>query len=114
MHWQLKLAPLYANLPDPMVEEFKYSTEFVFDLISADDEAKKILYSFRFTAFIEEGKAEFEYGGEILVAFDDDDDYEKFSGDPASIPAALKFDVMFATRNFFEAMGVFFNIDSYM
>jgi hypothetical protein len=114
MHWQLKLEPLYANLPEPIVGDFKYNTEFAFDLINADPDKFEILYSYRFTVFIEDGKAEFEYGGEILVHFDDDDDYEKFASDPASIPGALKFDVMYSTRQFFEAMSLFFHIDSYV
>lgn len=114
MHWQLKLAPLYINLPEPIVGEFKYTTEYNFQFLSATEEKQEILYTFSFHAFIDEGKAELEYGGEILSHFDEPKEFEEYKDDPASIPSAMKFDVMFSTRNFFEAMSFFFNIDSYV
>ncbi len=114
MHWHYSLKPLYINLPDPVPTDFTYNTEYSFELVNATEESLEILYSFHFSAFINDGQSEFEYGGDILLKFDDAKEYEKFSNDPASIPSAVKFDVMFATRQFFQALGITFNVDSYV
>ncbi|OLS13549.1 MAG: hypothetical protein RBG13Loki_2829 [Promethearchaeota archaeon CR_4] len=114
MHWHYSLKPLFINLPDPVPTDFTYNTEYSFELLNANEQALEILYSFHFSAFINDGQSEFEYGGDILLRFDEIKEFEKFSNDPSSIPSAVKFDVMYATRQFFQSLGITFNVDSYV
>ena len=114
MHWHHSLKPLYINLPEPIPADFHYNTEYNFELLNANEESLEILYAYHFSAFINDGHSEFEYGGDILLKFDDPKEFEKFSSDPSSIPSAVKFDVMYATRQFFQSLGITFNVDSYV
>ena len=52
MRWNFSLKPLFINLPDPVPSDFTYNTEYHFELLNANEEAKEILYSFHFSAFI--------------------------------------------------------------